>query len=180
MPTRKAKEPSESASEAIASLEERVDAIATAVMGTEEFAKTANLAANLQLRMQKGMAGHMARQLALFNMPSRDDLTALAERVMTMDERLVRIEELLARLVIAGDGVSNVAGNGAMANGAAAPRPARTRKPKPKVAAPSTAKRTSSDKGASAKRKTTKGATTKRTTKKTAARTSTAAATRAT
>lgn len=122
--------------EAIAGLEERVDAIATAIMGTEEFARTANLAANLQLRMQKGMAGHMSRQLALFNMPSREDINALAERVMTMDERLVRVEALLVELIRIG-----VAGT-APADGAAVDparrngvvRPARTRQPKARAA----------------------------------------------
>ncbi|MEM6537710.1 MAG: hypothetical protein AAF668_08285 [Pseudomonadota bacterium] len=87
-----------SLSDSIARLEERIDTIATALMGTEEFARTANFATNLQLRMQKGMAGHMARQLALFNMPSREDVAALGERVMDIDERLVRIEEMLHQI----------------------------------------------------------------------------------
>ncbi|MEO1656973.1 MAG: hypothetical protein AAFR65_04570 [Pseudomonadota bacterium] len=68
-------------------------------METEEFSKTANAASSVQMRMRKGMNTHMARQLALFNMPSREDMTALAERVMTMDERLVRIEAMLQRMV---------------------------------------------------------------------------------
>ncbi|MEL7485933.1 MAG: hypothetical protein AAGJ87_01830 [Pseudomonadota bacterium] len=84
--------------DAIANLEERVDAIATTLLGTEEFAKTANLASNMQLRLQKGMNSHMSRQLALFNMPSRDDIAHIGERLMTMDERLVRIEALLKQL----------------------------------------------------------------------------------
>ncbi|MEL6363713.1 MAG: hypothetical protein AAFR11_02600 [Pseudomonadota bacterium] len=67
-------------------------------MGTEEFAKTANAASAVQMRVQKGVNSHMARQLAMFNMPSREDINALAERVMTMDERLVRIEAMLQRI----------------------------------------------------------------------------------
>ncbi|MEM6913300.1 MAG: hypothetical protein AAF511_04920 [Pseudomonadota bacterium] len=84
--------------DAIAKLEARVESISTALMGTEEFSKTANAASSVQMRVQRGMSSHMARQLALFNMPSREDINALAERVMTMDERLVRIEALLQRI----------------------------------------------------------------------------------
>ena len=75
-----------------------MDTIATTLMGTEEFAKTANLASNVQLRLQQGMNNHMARQLALFNMPSREDIALLGERMMTIDDRLVRIEELLRQM----------------------------------------------------------------------------------
>ncbi|MEM9170238.1 MAG: hypothetical protein AAGC56_11355 [Pseudomonadota bacterium] len=81
--------------EAIAQLEQRIDALATALMGTEEFAKTANAASNLQLRVQQGLSGHMARQLALFNMPSREDVASIGSRLMVIDERLERIEERL-------------------------------------------------------------------------------------
>lgn len=165
-------DPSESVREAVATLEERVDAIATAIMGTEEFAKTANFAANLQLRMQKGMAGHMSRQLALFNMPSRDDMTALAERVMTMDERLVRIEELLVQILSAQNG------SAAHVAAAAGPRPARTRRPRPKEASArndagasangGSAERKKAPAKQTAKRKTAKKRAAKATAKKTA------------
>ncbi len=40
----------------------------------------------------------MARQLAMFNMPSREDIEALGERLISMDDRLVRIEETLKRM----------------------------------------------------------------------------------
>lgn len=124
----KASEGGDPVSEAIAKLEERVDMIATSLMGTEEFARTANLASNVQMRMQKGMSTHMARQLAMFNMPSRDDITSLGERMMSVDERLVRIEEMLQRMAPAPAASERAA------------QPPRTRKPKAK-AAKKTAKR---------------------------------------
>lgn len=102
---------------AISRLEERVDSLATTLMGTEEFAGAANLAANLQLRAQKGMNDHMARQLAFFNMPSREDIAAIGERLISMDDRLVRIETMLVRM----------AGPAAAPSGAS--RPPRTKKP---------------------------------------------------
>jgi len=92
------KDPADAMRGAISRLEERVDSLATTLMGTEEFAGAANLAANLQLRAQKGMGDHMARQLAFFNMPSREDIAALGERLISMDDRLVRIETMLARM----------------------------------------------------------------------------------
>lgn len=91
-------------------------------MGTEEFAGAANIASNLQMRMQKGVADHMSRQLAWFNMPSREDITAIGERLISVEDRLVRIESMLARLVPA-EKKSPAAG-----------RPPRTRKPAPKAA----------------------------------------------
>jgi hypothetical protein len=114
-----AKDPADAIRAAIAQLEERIDQIATALMGTEEFARTANAANSLQLRLRKGMNDHMARQLALFNMPSRGDIDSIGERLMTMDERLIRIESLLSRM--------------APPDLSAAPKPARTRKPKPRA-----------------------------------------------
>ncbi len=92
------KDPADALRSAISELESRVDSIANALMGTEEFAGAANLASNIQMRMQKGMADHMSRQLAWFNMPSREDITAIGERLQSMDERLVRIEQALMRL----------------------------------------------------------------------------------
>ncbi|MEL6212359.1 MAG: hypothetical protein AAFQ96_02085, partial [Pseudomonadota bacterium] len=122
--------------EAIANLEERMDAIATTLMGTEEFARTANIASNVQMRMQKGMNTHMARQLAMFNMPSRDDITALGERLMSVDERLVRIEDMLRKIAPP------------EAAAARAGQPPRTKKPKKKAAKKSAARKASSSKGA--------------------------------
>ena len=89
-------------------------------MGTEEFARTANAASNVQLRLQKGMNNHMARQLAMFNMPSREDIAALGERMMTIDDRLVRIEEMLRHIV-------PIEARGKSASG-----PPRTKKPRTK------------------------------------------------
>jgi len=115
-----AKDTADTIREAISDLESQVDSITTALFGTEEFARTANIASNLQLRMQKGMSNHMARQLAMFNMPSREDIEALGERLISMDDRLVRIEETLKRM--------------APAAARSASGPPRTKKPHSKAA----------------------------------------------
>lgn len=96
--------------------------IGTALLGTEEFAGVATAASTLRARAQKGLNDHWGRQLAFFNMPSREDIAAIGDRLMSMDERLARMERTLARL----------AGPEATP---ARPGPARTRKPPPKAAA---------------------------------------------
>jgi hypothetical protein len=107
--------------EAIAILEQEFNSIATTLMGTEEFGRTATVVSNLQLRLQKALENHMARQLQRFNLPSRDDITALGERMMNIDDRLVRVEEMLSRMAPK-DSKSR------------AKRPPRTKKPKPVAA----------------------------------------------
>jgi len=97
-------------------------------MGTDEFARTANAASNVHLRLQKGMNSHMARQLALFNMPSREDIEALGERMMTMDDRLVRIEDMLRQM-------------GTNQASAKTNRPPRTKKPRSKTKKSASAKK---------------------------------------
>ncbi len=84
---------------AVNDLEAKVDQIATALFATDEFARAANTANSLSLRLQKGIRGQMARRMAMLNVPSGDDVAALGARLMIMDERLVRIEEMLGRLM---------------------------------------------------------------------------------
>jgi hypothetical protein len=86
-------------SKAISDLESKVDTIATTILATDEFARVANTASSLSVRLKKGLAGQMGSRMALLNVPSRDDVVALGERLMLMDERLVRIEKALSRLV---------------------------------------------------------------------------------
>tara|TARA_R110000868_G_scaffold20217_2_gene85785 strand:- start:2824 stop:3219 length:396 start_codon:yes stop_codon:yes gene_type:complete len=86
-------------SKAIGDLESKVDTITTTLLATDEFARVANSANSLSIRLKKGMSDQLGRRMALLNVPSRDDIVALGERLMTMDERLVRIEKALSRLV---------------------------------------------------------------------------------
>ncbi len=96
-------------------------------MGTEEFAGVATAASTLRARAQKGLTDHWGRQLAFFNMPSREDIAAIGDRLMSMDERLARVEHLLSRL--AGPDKAPLRAG-----------PARTRKPPAKEASAPSAK----------------------------------------
>ena len=89
------RESTESIRSAISEIEQRIDDLARALLGTEEFAKTANAASQVQFMVRKGMNDHMSRQLAFFNMPSREDIEALGDRLMSVEERLLAIESLL-------------------------------------------------------------------------------------
>lgn len=109
-------DPADQIRAAIAKLEERVDGIGTALMGTEEFAGVATAASTLRARAQKGLNDHWGRQLAFFNMPSREDIAAIGDRLMSMDERLARVEHMLSRMTGPDPGAKRAG-------------PARTRKP---------------------------------------------------
>lgn len=114
---------SDALNKVIADLESKVDTIATTLFSTNEFAQVVNGANSLSLRLKKGVADQMARNMAVLNVPSRDDVEALGERLMIMDERLIRIERALSKLVPP-DPAAKRAG------------PPRTKKPPTQTAAP--------------------------------------------
>lgn len=97
------KDPMDTLRKAMGDLEARFDEMAKAVFGTDAFARTSHRATELGTKVQQGVADQMSKNLAFWNMPSREDVTAIAERLMTMDDRLIRIEEALARLAPADD-----------------------------------------------------------------------------
>lgn len=92
-------DPMDALRKAMSDLEARFDEMSKAVFGTDAFARTTGAATELGAKVQKGVSEQMSKNLEFFNMPSRQDITAIGERLMTMDERLVRIEETLAQLV---------------------------------------------------------------------------------
>lgn len=112
---------------AVAAIEERVNTIGTALLGTEEVAGMATAASTLRARAQKGLNDHWARQLAFFNMPSREDIAAIGDRLMSIDERLARVEQTLARLA----GPDPSARRAGPARTRKPPAPVATKSPKP-------------------------------------------------
>jgi len=83
---------------AMGDLESRFDEMSNKIFNTELFARTSGAGAELGAKMQKGVADQMSKNLEFFNMPSRGDIGAIGERLMSMDARLERIEDTLARL----------------------------------------------------------------------------------
>lgn len=84
------------------------------VMGQEQFGAAMNKATVLPLAMQKAMGDAMAKYLATLNLPTRDDIVALGERLGAVEQELRRLSGALAPAPVR-----------------AADSPPRTRKPKP-------------------------------------------------
>ncbi|MEE4361381.1 MAG: hypothetical protein V2I63_07630 [Pseudomonadales bacterium] len=78
--------------------ERRIDGVANRVMGTDEFARSANVLQNVQLGLQRAFLDAMATHLNNLNMPSREDINILGEAVMGLDQRLARIEQQLQKI----------------------------------------------------------------------------------
>ncbi|HSG90935.1 MAG TPA: hypothetical protein VLA56_17080 [Pseudomonadales bacterium] len=77
--------------------ERRIDSVANRVMGTDEFSRTMNAAQKIQLGMQKAFMEAMANHLNNLNMPSRSDITDIGATLVALEQRLARIEAMLAR-----------------------------------------------------------------------------------
>jgi hypothetical protein len=71
--------------------EKNVNALANQTMASDEFSGTTNQAMNLALKMQQATGSAMATYLATLNLPSRADITALGERLQTIENQLSRI-----------------------------------------------------------------------------------------
>ncbi|WP_326525003.1 hypothetical protein [Sphingomonas sp.] len=84
-------------------------------MRTPEAARAMGAATTATAQVQEATREAMGRALAAYNMPSREEVSGLSERLAGVEDRLARIEGLLVRL--AGD------------DAPARPKPARTRTP---------------------------------------------------
>lgn len=112
----------------LSALEERVNFIGRSVFGSDNFNKLMNQALSAQTTLQRGFTDQMAKGLHLYNMPTKDDVVALAEQCDRIEERVVRIETLLGHIAESGS---------AGAAKPASPTVPRTRKPKAAPAASS-------------------------------------------
>ncbi|XOV86160.1 MAG: poly(R)-hydroxyalkanoic acid synthase subunit PhaE [Pseudomonadota bacterium] len=115
-------DPSAMFQEWVTQWERTVDKFSNQFMGTEDFSRSLNQMQNLQLEFQRAFGEQMARQLAAFNMPSRDDVLQLSEDVRELDRRIARMEATLNKLLPAGANEAGVRRRS----------PPRTRKPAPK------------------------------------------------
>ena len=93
-----------------------------AAMRTPEAARAMGAATTAGAKVQEATRDAMSRTLAAYNMPSREEVTNLAERLAGIEDRLGRIEALLIRM--AGDTAPPVAPS--------RPKPARSKQPQAK------------------------------------------------
>ncbi|MGI9322509.1 MAG: poly(R)-hydroxyalkanoic acid synthase subunit PhaE, partial [Pseudomonadales bacterium] len=102
--------------------ERAFDEYSNKVMGTDEFSKAMNQMQSMQMEFQRTFQENMAKQLAAFNIPNREEVLKIAEDITALDRRLLQIEKSLAQLT---------SGKGGKAKAKATKKkgPARTRKP---------------------------------------------------
>ena len=75
--------------------ERNFNAFANQIMGTESFSRAMQGAQKAQLTLQQTVSDVMQRHLTTMNMPTREDVIRISEKVHEIDRRLARIEMLL-------------------------------------------------------------------------------------
>ena len=81
--------------ELVTTWERNINSVANQVMGTESFSRLMQEGQRLQLALQQATSEAMGRRLAALNMPTREDIIRLAEKLTEVDRRLARIEATL-------------------------------------------------------------------------------------
>ena len=81
--------------ELVTTWERNINSVANQVMGTESFSRLMQEMQRMQLAVQQATSEAMGRRLASMNMPTREDIIRLAEKVSDVDRRLARIEASL-------------------------------------------------------------------------------------
>jgi polyhydroxyalkanoic acid synthase PhaR subunit len=103
----------------VANSERQWNAFLNNAMATDEFSQAMGRFMDVYLNMQKNMNEVMGRYFQTINIPTRNDILALGERLSQIEDRLGRIE----------DAVMAARVSAAAPPAAAAPRPPRTKKP---------------------------------------------------
>lgn len=108
----------------VASSEKQWNGFLNNAMATDEFSQTMGRMMDVYLNMQKNMNEVMSRYLQLINVPTRNDVLALGERLSQIEDRLGNIEN-----GIRANAPTTMAVGSKLSPAPAAPRPARTKKP---------------------------------------------------
>ncbi len=89
------KERSDGWREMIAQWEKGINTLAHTTMNSDEFSSSANGSMSLALRAQQAMATAMATYLATLNLPSRTDVTAISDRLASIEATMLRVADAL-------------------------------------------------------------------------------------
>jgi hypothetical protein len=68
--------------------ERGLNSVANQAMGSDEFSRAMHQITSMSLRMQQSMGDAFGKSLQALNLPSRTDLTAIAERLSRIEARL--------------------------------------------------------------------------------------------
>ena len=107
----------------VANSERQWNSFLNNAMATDEFSQAMGRMMDVYLNMQKNMNEVMGRYLQVINVPTRNDVMAIGERLSQIEDRLNQIEGALARM-----SVPSASGTAAP-RATAVPRPPRTKKP---------------------------------------------------
>ena len=107
----------------VANSERQWNSFLNNAMATDEFSQAMGRMMDVYLNMQKNMNEVMGRYLQVINVPTRNDVMAIGERLSQIEDRLNQIEGALARM-----SVPSAAGTAAP-RATTVPRPPRTKKP---------------------------------------------------
>lgn len=103
----------------LAEMEKGFNAMATQVMGSEQFSRTTHQLTGASVGAQKTVGDLMERYLVSMNLPSRAQVVSMGERLQAIEGQLNEIRALLNR----------VHGDAASSDGFSAPKPPRTKLP---------------------------------------------------
>jgi len=95
------KDPSAMWRDLVSQWEKNVNALANQTMASDEFSSSSNQAMTMALKLQQATGSAMATYLATMNLPSRADVTALGERLQTIETYLARIAAALEAAPVA-------------------------------------------------------------------------------
>lgn len=99
--------------------EKNLNALGKQTMDTAQFSQAMNQATGVSLAMQQGASDMASRTVTAMNLPTRNDIAVLGERLLAIEDRLDRISAALEALGAKPDAVTS----------SGPTRPPRTRRP---------------------------------------------------
>jgi hypothetical protein len=104
----------------VGEMEKGFNAFANQAMASPEFSKAMNQAGGVTAGAQKQLGDLMEKYLLTINLPSRAQMTGMAERLQSIEAQLNEIKTMLQQMNAGAVSPTGIAG---------APRPPRTKRP---------------------------------------------------
>jgi len=101
-------------------MEKGFNSFANQAMSSPEFSQAVNRAGGVAAGAQKQLSELMEKYLVSMNLPSREQVTALAERLQSIEAQIGEMKSMLSQMA---------AGSGTAQGFDGTPRPPRTRRP---------------------------------------------------